>query len=96
MAGEIIAFTAKPRGAQIARGLGLGTVECAKTVLAVHAPVGYVLDEGNEVLEAKPALLNRDALVGRDEQLIPEYAGTAGASAFVQRTLDPGWATQVY
>lgn len=37
-----------------------------------------------------------DALVGKDEKLIAEYAGTAGASAFVQRTLDPEWATLVY
>ena len=37
-----------------------------------------------------------NALVGKDEVLIPEYSGTAGASAFVQRTLDPEWATLVY
>jgi hypothetical protein len=36
------------------------------------------------------------ALVRADERLIPEYGGTAGASAFVQRTLDPAWATLVY
>jgi predicted peroxiredoxin len=37
-----------------------------------------------------------NALVGQDEALIPEYSGTAAASAFVQRTLDPEWATLVY
>ncbi len=37
-----------------------------------------------------------NALVGKDEKLIPEYSGTAGASAFVQRTLDPEWATLTY
>lgn len=37
-----------------------------------------------------------NALVGRDERLIPEYSGTAGASAFAQRALDPAWATLVY
>lgn len=36
------------------------------------------------------------ALVGKDETLIREYAGTAAASAFVQRTLDPEWATLVF
>ena len=36
------------------------------------------------------------ALVRPEETLIPEYAGTAGASAFVQRTLNPDWATLVY
>jgi glycine cleavage system H protein len=60
MAGEIIAFTAKPTGAEIERGRGLGTIECAKTVLAVHAPVGFVLAAGNEALEELPAMLNRD------------------------------------
>lgn len=59
LAGEIIAFTAKPKGAIVERGRGLGTIECAKTVLAVHAPVGFVLAEGNEALEARPVLLNR-------------------------------------
>jgi glycine cleavage system H protein len=60
LAGEIIAFTAKPRGAEIARGRGLGTVECAKTVLAVHAPVSFVLTRGNDDLEEHPAHLNQD------------------------------------
>jgi glycine cleavage system H protein len=60
LAGEIIAFTAKPKGAVIERGRGLGTVECAKTVLAVHAPVGFLLAEGNDALEEHPTRLNRD------------------------------------
>lgn len=60
MAGEIIAFTAKPKGAEVERGRGLATVECAKTVLAVHAPVGLVLTEGNDALEERPSQLNRD------------------------------------
>jgi hypothetical protein len=37
-----------------------------------------------------------EALVGKDERLIPEYSGTSGAGAFVQRALDPEWATLVY
>jgi uncharacterized protein len=37
-----------------------------------------------------------DALVGKEEKLIPEYSCTAGASAFVQRALDPEWATLTY
>jgi predicted peroxiredoxin len=37
-----------------------------------------------------------NALVGQDEKLIAEYSGTAGASAFVQRSLDPEWATLTY
>ncbi len=60
LAGEIIAFTAKPQGAEIERGRGLGTVECAKTVLAVHAPLSFVLLAANEAAEEHPAVLNRD------------------------------------
>jgi glycine cleavage system H protein len=60
LAGEIIAFTGKPRGAEVARERGLGTVECAKTVLAVHAPVSFVLLEANEDAEERPAVVNRD------------------------------------
>ena len=60
LAGEIIAFTAKPTGAEVALGRGLGTVECAKTVLAVHAPVSFVLLAANEAAEERPAILNRD------------------------------------
>lgn len=60
LAGKIIAFTPKPKGVTIERGRGLGTVECAKTVLAVHAPLSLTLTEGNETLEEKPGLLNAD------------------------------------
>jgi len=60
LAGEIIAFTAKPRGAEVAIGRGLGTVECRKTVLAIHAPISFRLLEGNEAAEERPALVNRD------------------------------------
>ena len=60
LAGEVIGFTAKPRGAEVALGRGLGTVECAKTVLAVHAPVSFVLLDANETAEERPDLLNSD------------------------------------
>ncbi len=60
LAGEIIAFTAKPNGAHIGRGKGLGVVECRKTVLAVHAPISLYLKQGNENAEERPALINAD------------------------------------
>ena len=60
LAGEIIGFTSKPRQAQIERGRGLGTVECAKTVLAVRSPLSFRLRVINEALEERPGLLNRD------------------------------------
>ena len=63
LAGEIIAFTAKPNGAEVERSRGLGTVECAKTVLAVHAPLSFALTAANEAAEERPAVLNRDPYV---------------------------------
>ena len=59
-AGEIIGFTAKPKGAEVDCGRGMGTVECAKTVLAVHAPVSFVLVQANEVIEEDTHWLNQD------------------------------------
>jgi len=60
LAGKLIGFTAKPNGASVETGRGMGVVECAKTVIAVHAPIGFDLLEGNEAAEANPDLLNRD------------------------------------
>lgn len=60
LAGEVIAFTPKPTGAEVAAGRGLGIVESAKTVLAVHSPVAFRIDEPNEAVEARPELINRD------------------------------------
>ena len=60
LAGEIIAFTAKPKGAAVEIHRGLGTIECRKTVLAVHAPISFVLREGNEAAEERPAIINTD------------------------------------
>lgn len=59
LAGEIIAFTSKPKGAEVDIGRGMGTVECRKTVLAVHAPVSFVLLEGNDAAEDRPGLVNQ-------------------------------------
>lgn len=59
-AGEIIGFTAKPRGAKIEKSRGLGTVESAKTVIAVHAPISFELILANETAEERPAMINRD------------------------------------
>jgi glycine cleavage system H protein len=58
LAGEIIAFTPKPKGAEVDIGRGMGTVECRKTVLAVHAPISFILLEGNEAAEERPRLVN--------------------------------------
>lgn len=60
LAGEVIGFTAKPRGAEVARGRSLGTIESAKTVIAVRSPVSFVLTEANEALEERATPINRD------------------------------------
>ena len=60
LAGEIIAFTSKPKGAEVDIGRGMGTVECRKTVLAVHAPISFVLLEGNEAAEERPKRVNTE------------------------------------
>lgn len=60
LSGTIIGFTSKPKGATIECDRGLGTVECAKTVIAVHAPISFELIEANEAAEEAPDLLNRD------------------------------------
>ncbi|MCL4772635.1 MAG: hypothetical protein KJZ98_01670 [Burkholderiaceae bacterium] len=59
-AGEVIGFTAKPIGAEVAAGRGLGTVELAKTVVAVRAPVAFRLARANEDAEQRPEIINRD------------------------------------
>ena len=88
LSGEIIAFTAKPNGAQIAAGRGMGTVECRKTVLAVHAPVSFVLIEGNEAAEERPTIVNRDPhgagwmARGRPTGWAAESAGLLDAAAY--------------
>jgi glycine cleavage system H protein len=60
LAGEVIMFTGKPRGARIDAGKGLGTVETGKTILAAHSPVALEDYYCNEEAEGLPELLNRD------------------------------------
>lgn len=97
LAGEIIGFTAKPRGAEVMLGRGLGTVESAKTVLALHAPVSFVLTQANETAEEHPALLNLDPygrgwmVRGRPLDWAGECAGLLDAAAYRRhvRAIEP-------
>lgn len=87
LAGKIVGFTAKPKGATVERGRGLGTIECAKTVLAVHAPVGFILAKGNEELEERPDRLNRDPYAawmarGRPLDWVADGARLVDAAAY--------------
>lgn len=59
LAGAVIAFMAKPAGAQVQAGRGLGVVETGKTVLSVHAPCSLVIAQANEAAMERPETLNR-------------------------------------
>ncbi len=87
LAGEIIAFTAKPKGAEVERGRGLGTVESAKTVLAVHAPLAFSLLEANEALEERSEPINREPYAawlvrGRPQDWTAARTGLVEAAAY--------------
>ena len=93
LAGEIIAFTAKPNGAKVDIGRGMGTVECRKTVLAVHAPVSFILLAGNDDAEERPHLVN-DQPYGsgwmaraRPAAWPTDHAGLIDAAAYRQHIL---------
>ena len=93
LAGEIIAFTSKPNGAEVDLGRGMGTVECRKTVLAVHAPISFVLLEGNEAAEERPSLVCRDPhgagwmARGRPTRWAEEVATLLDAAAYRRHIL---------
>lgn len=97
LAGEIIAFTAKPAGATVEVGRGMGTIECRKTVLAVHAPISFILLTGNEAAEERPDLINRDPYGagwmarGRPTAWGTEKAGLVDGAAYRRHVvaLDP-------
>jgi glycine cleavage system H protein len=97
LAGEVIGFTAKPRGAEVARGRSLGTVESAKTVIAVRSPVSFVLSEANEALEERAGPINSDPYGagwmarGRPTAWEQEFAALLDAAAYRDhvRALEP-------
>ena len=47
-------------------------------------------------VELRACAMAMGALVAPGEALIPEYAGPIAASVFVDRVLDPDWATLVF
>jgi glycine cleavage system H protein len=97
LAGELVAFTGKPRGAEVAIGRGLATVESSKTVLAVHAPLSLVIEEINEAAEARVRLVNADPygegwmVRGRPLAWDLERAGLVDAAAYALhvRAIEP-------
>jgi glycine cleavage system H protein len=60
LAGSIVAVTTKRVGRALQRGKSVGTVESAKWVGPVPAPVSGEIAAVNEALSTDPGLLNRD------------------------------------
>jgi glycine cleavage system H protein len=97
LAGKLIAFTAKPCGAMVSVGRGLGTVECSKTVLAVHSPLSVELLAINEAAEERPKLINDDPyeagwmVRGRPLAWAQESGALVDAAAYVAhvRSIEP-------
>lgn len=93
LAGRVIAFTAKPVGAAVGRGRGLGTIECSKTVLAVHSPLSLVLTATNVEAEERPRLLDADPYAagwmvrGAPTAWAEEAAGLVDAAAYRRHVL---------
>jgi len=60
--GDVVAISFPAPGERVARGGVLATVEAAKFVGPVRAPVGGVVAAVNERLHAQPGLINSDPL----------------------------------
>ena len=103
LAGEVIMFTGKPRGASVDSGRGLGTVETGKTILAVHSPVGLTGLRCNAAAEDTPALINRAPYgegwlaVGHPADWPRDREHLVDAHAYVAHVLsvDPGATVEV-
>ena len=60
LAGNVLALTAKKVGKTIPKGQSVATIESAKWVGPVPAPIGGEIVEVNEAAKADPKVLNRD------------------------------------
>lgn len=93
LAGPLLAFTPKPRGAEIDRGRGLGTVETGKTVLALHCPLSLTLEESNTRAEENPALIEASPynegwmIRGRPRDAAGELAALVDAETYRRHVL---------
>jgi glycine cleavage system H protein len=58
--GDIVYVELPERGAQIAAGDVLGTIESVKAVSEIYAPVSGTVVEANDTLDASPETVNAD------------------------------------
>jgi len=70
--GEVIFIKVKPVGTKIERGAILGTIESAKFMGPLRAPLSGTVIEINADVIAKPSLINRDAYVNWVVKMVPE------------------------
>lgn len=62
-AGEVIFIKAKPVGTKVERGAILATIESAKFMGPMRAPLSGTVVEVNSAVVSKPSLMNADAYV---------------------------------
>lgn len=60
LAGEILLFTPKPTGVELAAGRGFGLLEAGKTVFAVRTPIAARVACANPALDPSARALNHD------------------------------------
>ena len=60
--GEVIAVELPVKGEKVQAGKPIGTVESAKTVADIYAPLDGLVSEINHQLSGEPNLLNHDPL----------------------------------
>jgi glycine cleavage system H protein len=60
MAGKLIFYRPRPKGAMVEQGRAFGTIETAKWVGVLESPLSGTIIEINEAVRKKPALINND------------------------------------
>lgn len=79
------------------RLLVAGVAEALRPWPGVETSIYHMMRQAaNLDVSFRACAMAMGALVSEGEALIPEYGGPIAASVFVQRTLDPEWATLVY
>ena len=84
LSGEILLFTPKPTGVELAAGRGFGLLEAGKTVFPVKTPFAARLLAANPTLDPSARAMNRDPFAAWLVEL--------EATAPVPQGLLPGWA----
>ena len=89
-AGEVIFIKAKDVGTKVARGAILATVESAKYMGPMRAPLSGTISEVNKTVLSTPSLMNQNAYVNwvvriSAENLVEELKLLTGGAEAVER-----------